>query len=158
MTSIMFLDIGGVLNSVQYALRVKDDSPHLIIGLDPAAVGLVDMIIDETTCDVIISSSQRRIYTIEELRIKLGRVGMMYTEAVIGATPIFHGSASRGLKRGHEVNAWLNARPLRGVDITFCCIDDDADYLPNQPLVLVDSEYGLTMKDAHRAIHMLKRK
>lgn len=147
---ILFLDIDGVLNSIQYAKQVKDSSVDLIVGLDPVAVNLLDEIIERTNCDIVISSSMRRIYTIEELKVKLYKAGMLYTTAIIGATPVFN-----GLPRGYEVQAWLN---FNSPGCVYCCVDDDSDYLIDQPLIRIDNEYGLRHVDVERAVQILSKR
>jgi hypothetical protein len=157
---LLFLDIDGVLNSVQYYKKMKyvPQQPsvrtfrHM---LDESAVAHLQTIIDHTQCEVVITSTWRRIYELEEIIRIFEDAGLRMPVPFIGTTPIFHGSNMYGMRRGDEVRAWMNKLPLRGVDRTYCCIDDGNGYLPTQNLVLVDNEYGIRAMDVERIVHIL---
>jgi hypothetical protein len=54
--------------------------------------------------------------------------------------------------RGDEVAEWLKRHPEV---TTYVCIDDDADFHPQQNLVATDHRYGLTGLEARQAIRLL---
>jgi Swiss Army Knife RNA repair-like protein len=165
MNPILFLDIDGVLNSIEYAIRTKIKG---IWGLDTHCVKRLQRIVDETGCDIVIMSTWRRIHTLEEISDMLVAAGMRNPVPIIGKTPVnLHvGRLQTDCKliRGHEVDNWLNApeneyRVFYGLShiqkIKYCCVDDDTDFLSFQPLVKTSIEVGLTNDDADNCIAKL---
>lgn len=146
--SILFLDIDGVLNSVQYAMRTKDVG--MLWGMDPTCVMLLEEICLKTGCQLVISSTWRRIYTIREIAAFMIAKGMTIQPPIIGVTPI------NGTIRGHEVDSWLRNNSFQYETAPkYICVDDDSDFLPHQTLVQTNNKYGLTKENAERCIELL---
>ena len=165
MNPILFLDIDGVLNSVDWAIakRQQEIAEHRpptggVFGIDPAAVVHLQRIVDETNCDIVITSSWRRIHPVHEIRGLLYQAGLLRGDT-IGKTPSLY-----GLKRGHEVDNWISANAKRMLyqtdnglrHVSYCCLDDDSNFLAYQPLVQTDNQVGLTSTKADAVIIQLK--
>ena len=113
---LLFLDIDGVLNSTSYW---HGQECHLPLGksgaIDAAAVARLNAIVDQTGCDVILSSSWR-------LRDKRAGVEAMlrergYRHALLDATPVLN------TNRHCEIAASIERyNPER-----FVVMDDDPD-------------------------------
>lgn len=150
MNPILFLDIDGVLNSVQYAIR---NNIRGIWGLDPVCVALLQQIVIATNCHIVISSTWRRNYTLVAMRKVLSDTGMIKDPPIIGYTPV---SKYRRL-RGDEIEEWIDGSipPTKLKSLRYVCLDDDDDFLPDQPLVRTNIETGLTEFDARKCIALL---
>lgn len=138
---ILFLDVDGVLNNAASAAE----------GIDLIAekVLLVARICEETGASIVISSTWRKLYSLDVLSEMLRRVGLRSTP-VIDVTPEFHNG-----HRGEEIQHWLDEHP----DVTdFVIIDDDSDMLDKQKPFFVQTrwEMGLTTRCAKKAIAILK--
>lgn len=143
---ILFLDIDGVLNSVAYSKKVVRRS--LIADpttLDPEAGKLLgDWLKTKNDVGVIISSTWRKAYPLEELKEILANIGIP-AEKILGYTPVVH-----NVIRGEEIGQWLNSQmfksnfPVTGMAI----LDDDPDMgLLVSHLVQTDVEVGLMAQD-----------
>lgn len=164
---LLFLDIDGVLNSVEYLQRGGSLS-CVTDGIDPRAVAQLQRIVDATDCSLILSSSWRTMYTLAEMRQKLVDKGIRYPCPLRDKTPDFSFDGPRRLEdprlrsieanlsryqRGREVSAWIAEHRFSG---RYVCVDDDADFLPIQPLVRTSFQQGLTVERADRCIDILK--
>jgi hypothetical protein len=150
---IVFLDIDGVLNSHDYvkrggSLSCRND------GIDPQAVTQLQRIIDETDCSIVLSSTWRLIHSLSHMRSRLYCAGAKHPVPLRDKTPDLspRGGQVERYQRGLEVNAWINNIGFEG---KFVCLDDDADFLPGQPLVQTTFETGLTEAHADRCISIL---
>lgn len=118
---IIFLDFDGVLNSVRsasafggYPWNVNKDSLTMF---DPIAIALIKKICKDYEVDIVLSSTWRLKFSIEELSVALDL-------PIVDKTPCKF-SASRG----EEIGMYLDSNK----SITnYCIIDDDSDMLPNQ--------------------------
>jgi hypothetical protein len=142
---LLFLDFDGVLNSTSWAIRTKQRG---IWGIDPDTIPHLQRIVDETGCNIVVSSTWRIGRSRIELIEVLHSAGMRIPCPVIDKTPV-HGY---GRYRGNEVADWLESNGYAG---KFVCLDDDGDYLPGQPLVQTSCEFGLTAEHADRCILIL---
>lgn len=115
---VIFLDFDGVLNSeasFRYELRRKNNRIPDSLS-DVACSNLQYILEQDADIRIVISSTWRKMHTLEELRNFLG--GRFVNGAkVIGKTPaVFSGD------RGHEINLWLEDNP----NVTkYVIIDDD---------------------------------
>jgi len=153
---ILFLDIDGVLNSRDYVRRGGSLSCSRD-GLDPDAVAQLQRIVDETNCSLILSSTWRLIHKLADMRGKLIAKGMRHPVPLRGKTPDLSEQQMKGViqigaRRGEEVKHWIQANGFKG---SFVCVDDDSDFLEDQPLVQTTFEYGLTPAHADRCISIL---
>lgn len=146
---VIFLDFDGVLNSVDFHTRQhaagEDEKPrprHLEPMLDPAAIQVLNEVIEKTGAVIVVSSTwrkgERRVWLQEQLT-KRGLKG-----TVIDVTP------DLGTRRGLEIQQWLDGaacfpRGRLGPVTHFCILDDDTDmeHLYDK-LVHIDDQLGLT--------------
>lgn len=158
MNKLLFLDFDGVLNSQQfYESRVNRASE-----LDYNAVANLNAIIKATNCDVVISSTWRKFYSLEELRDVLVDYGLFpdFANKIIGVTPNLESKKEdsklwMSVPRGEEIKAYLESINFQG---NYVCLDDDVDFLPGQPLVFCAYEDGLTAKEASLCMEILNRR
>jgi len=159
---VIFLDIDGVLNSIEFAKRTEFTGwpdGHI----DHEAVKHLNRLITETNAKIVISSSWRKMVDPEELAGVLARAGCI--GEIIGETPDFWHMESwerpipaardGRFVRGDEIQAWLDAHPEVEVFVIF---DDDSDmaHLVDQ-FIKTSSETGLLAEHVERAIAMLTR-
>jgi len=109
---ILFLDIDGVVNCATTSQRHRG-----AIGIDPYMAHLVRMIVEQTGCQVVLSSSWRHFPD--------GRKEV--EEQVCPILDITPTSTSNF--RGDEIRAWLNGHPE--VE-RYAIVDDNDDMLPEQ--------------------------
>lgn len=158
---VIFLDIDGVLNSqawAQFGHGPTEDGTCSTETLkwDPQAIANLRAIVDETRASIVISSSWRGYgkNAVETWKRMFACYG--WSDApVIGETPDlnrFEGGVFVSRIRGDEVAAWLKNHP----EVTdYVCIDDGADFRPEQQLVATDHRWGLTGLEARQAIRLL---
>jgi hypothetical protein len=148
---VVFLDIDGVLNSRAW---VKDLGRDRGLGhLEPAACARVQRLCDDTGAKLVISSTWRLIH-------KRAVIGDMFrarelTTTILGMTAALH------TKRGHEIQAWLDASSAiadLGTIDGMVIIDDDFDMAHLEPWhVKTDVERGFTDEDLRQAVDVLSR-
>ena len=119
---IIFLDFDGVLNSASYLLA----NPGGMDKLDPTAIERLNVIIDRTCAKVVISSTWRLLYPLQDLRARLKAAG--FRGEILDCTPQLSADAARGqgflFTRCEEIQTWLKAHPD---PIESFVILDDAD-------------------------------
>ena len=174
---VLFLDIDGVLNSENwFAYRIycvknnmvnilmnfvdTDDRniKHKLTMLDDRAIANLNRIIEETGCKVVLSSSWRssieseNIFTQNLLKLK----GFKYE--FYDVTPRLWFS-DFSIRRGEEINFWLDKESEKHEIESFVILDDDSDMLPEQMnnFIHVDGQVGLTDRDVLTAIEILNR-
>lgn len=143
MNRYLFLDIDGVLNSTSWAMNTQQTG---IWGIDKNTIPHLQRIVDETDCEIVISSTWRILRSLQEIRSTLVLAGLLGAR-VISRTPVLGGV------RGKEVEKWI-ADNARG-DFLHAILDDDTDFFPRQPLVRTNVRYGLTEREAQRCIEIL---
>jgi len=174
---IIFLDIDGVLNSevsVDYHIKNKSNE-WLYYAPWYGHVKHVNHIIKHTGAKVVISSTWRHFYDVRMILHLAGLVG-----DIIGKTP-----CCKSRIRGEEIKLFLQYVQMDDAKIepekreallnikkellyyhrinysglkidNFVIIDDDTDMLDlTNNFVHVDSYYGLTRKNANKAIKIL---
>ena len=125
--NLIFLDIDGVLNSVDSAVAYHNWLPkgtraQMEDRLDPVAVGLLRRLCIEADAKIVVSSTWR-----------MGRTGENFIEIFrrhgwddfpyLDKTPVRH------TERGYEIQEWLDAHP----EVTnYVILDDDSDMLDSQ--------------------------
>lgn len=161
---VIFLDIDGVLNAVDYMVslhhnfRSKVDKgltsypiPNDVVRdeygqyFDPRCVNYLESIVNFTGAKIVVSSTWRkdglqRMKNLWQYRELPGEI--------IDITPILY------RPRGEEIAAWLEEND----HVTnYCIIDDDSDMLISQHLnfVQTNGEFGLTFKDTERIVEIL---
>lgn len=128
---VLFLDIDGVCNSRDWA----EQGNSLWNGIDPRCAKMVQRIIHETKCAVVLSSTWR-MYA--ESRETVRREICHF----IDVTKNMQGGAKWGVvERGVEVQEWLDRHP--NVE-QYAILDDESDFSPDQWLFKTTFQHGLT--------------
>lgn len=167
---ILFLDIDGVLNSVEVAKAVGRfgfppgvDTPATRDNLAwcPMMVARLRRIVARTGCGIVIMSSWRG-YGVKA-RQKWREMFACYDWPdfpVIDETPdlsIYRPASGifTAPLRGQEVSSWLGAKHWIPA---YVCLDDGNDFLEGQPFVQTSMEYGLQDEHVERCIEILNRR
>ncbi len=176
MTKVIFLDIDGVLNSniyfrsYEYAearatAQMGDDRNYgddYKLMIDDAAVALLNEVIERTKAKIVLSSSWRLHFDLNEMQDMLNRSG--FEGKLIGRTP-------RGMEidpeiagsppmrmgvhyaRGYEIQQWLVQTKHKD---KFVILDDTNDFVHLTPyLVRTDPNVGLVQEDVEKLVKML---
>jgi len=146
---IIFLDIDGVLNYFDYNMEVDMGSFLYFNEIDTQKVLLLNEIVRRTKAKVVISSSWRKYYSIEELIEGLNRRG--FIGEIIGVTPaLYH----IGVQRGEEIKHWIDNC---GFNISSMVILDDDNDMSDLIRYHIQTNYstGLTEEDVELAIKEL---
>lgn len=157
---IIFLDVDGVLNSVDQLEESKR-----LRGMAPKHVAELARILRETDARIVVSSVWRFEVGFDG-RTKLGTRfgdelaekgddGELIRRRIIGRTGDLWGKApDKRNVRGFEIATWREEHEHTG---PFVIIDDDSDMGPLKPhLVKTDNHYGLTAERADEVIRRLK--
>lgn len=145
---VIFLDFDGVLNSEVFFKA--SGNRYLPETLDRAAVTRLNAMIARTGAKVVVSSTWRLGYSLEQLRDILGRHG--FAGEVIGVTPEIRGvdedgiSVTRPSARGLEIQRWIDDQPAPPE--TLVILDDEADmeHLGNR---LIRTQFDTGLRDDH---------
>lgn len=136
---IIFLDMDGVILSGPDLWNSSYIPRNRTIPQDK--IELLKKLCDATDAKVVVSSTWR---SDENTRDRLRDLGVPLHEdwrTCHSWTPEFT-EAHQG--RGYQVQLWLNKHP----EVTkFVCLDDDDDFIPDQPVVYTDFMVGLTELD-----------
>lgn len=127
---VLFLDIDGVLNSIQSAImfqKIRDSgkvSPKFEIfgedGLCPVATSNLEHIVSEVPdLKIVISSTWRLGASLKDLK-KICSFSEKVSECVIDSTPVI-----KDAPRGEEIAYWL--RQTRHKVRAYAVVDDDSD-------------------------------
>lgn len=131
---VIFLDIDGVLNSVDSMIAFhgwlsKGTIEQMEDRLDSVSIGLLRKLCNIVNAKIVISSTWRMGRTEQDFIEIFARHGWK-DFPVIGKTPIGSQLFEVGsLTRGHEIRYWLSEHP----EVTeYIIIDDDGDMLEDQ--------------------------
>lgn len=113
---VLFLDIDGVCNSSDFMQSNANPNIGGMLGIDPFPAVLVKMIVQDTDCRVVLSSTWR-------LGEKTRNEVREQVVDFIDVTPAFNGA------RGREIQDWLDRHPE--VE-KYAILDDDSDMLDSQ--------------------------
>lgn len=157
---IIFLDIDGVLNNIETKFRA----------LVPECIAALNRITDNTRAQIVISSTWRYIFGVEETANRLRTAGC--TGLIIDGTPSPRASRQKysntiipaafedgpmivpAIGRVEAIQLWLAHHP----EVTnYIAIDDDYDIekLGNEHALFTDPTTGLTEVEADKAIALL---
>ena len=152
MKKIIFLDFDGVLNTeyyqglLQFQGKQQRDEYGAIFA--PGAVKQLKRIIEDTTAEIVVSSSWKSLglAKLQELWMKRNLPGR-----VIDVTPLHSGN------KGDEIAAWLVENATS--EARYVVIDDEEGVLDSQrPFFIWTNPYeGLTEEKANMAIRILNR-
>lgn len=157
MTKICFLDIDGVLNSVNFfeeksqskrwdEFKEKYENKHIAFGLaniDPKAVELLNKLTEATGAKIVVSSSWRGDSALQTIFTLAG-----IKEPIYGETPRLYSRY-----RGQEIQQWLDKHKCD----KYVILDDDLDFFDSQLPYFVHTDWkvGLTEDDVNKAINIL---
>lgn len=145
--NIIFLDIDGVLNSVDSMIAFGHQRPMVTEedALDPISVGLLLRLCIKCDAKIVISSTWRIGRTQEDFVDIFTKYGW-YNFPVIGMTPV------GGHTRGHEIQDWLDSNPWKN----YIILDDDSDMLDcqSEQFVHVSNINGLRSKHYCQALRI----
>ena len=161
MRKIIFLDIDGVLNSMDYFKQTKDCKGYTEI--NPEKVKLLKEIVDRTGAQIVLSSTWRDLAQRENepehpMYTYLTDTLKEYGMEIIDHTPYI------GQDRPKEIRAWLDKQPDKG--IRFVSLDDDfqkhkydevgiGDFLVRTSFYEKDG--GLRKEHIEKAVEILNR-
>jgi len=168
--STLFLDFDGVLNSVEWFERICVADPHgpvrdmggLLRKFDPRAIMYLNQIVEETGCDVVLSTTWRgggnRTLHVLDL------AGFEHGGRIVGATPVHEVDRGKQLndpecdsQRGDEILEYMKQNWDK--DYRYCVLDDEDDMRGVGAWhVWVDGKYGLQRKHVDEAVELLGRK
>ncbi len=161
LTRILFLDIDGVMVT-DYSKENRDEVTHEHL-FNPVAVNLLNAIVEQTECHIVISSSWRKRDT-EWIRKVFKDRSFKYPERIVGETmrgyQCVEKSAHLPIPRGVEIKAWLDLfvrktpAGFTNNNYQYAILDDDSDMLLEQKdnFVKTKGEEGLTVKNAERVL------
>lgn len=143
MRKYLFLDIDGVLNSRDTFEREAE--PWWAV-IDVSMVSLVNLIVYETKCIVILSSAWRLSHSIDEIQKELNKKGAKFI--IADKTPSIMGP------RGFEIQKYMKVNGINEKQIIILDDCDDMMHLNNR-LIHTSFEKGLTFRKAKEAINKL---
>jgi len=159
---IIFLDIDGVLNSDTWEKsKAFKNGEYPSNSFDPFSVQLLNNIINETQAKVVLTSTWRLKFTLQEMKDIFRRVGIQCQ--LIDFTPDLKKDNDFTL-RGNEILKWckdnrelLGTKPLNYTD--FIILDDNNDMLlwQSKYFFQTDKLCGLSPTVAREVIRMLNR-
>ncbi|KKN16786.1 hypothetical protein LCGC14_0972480 [marine sediment metagenome] len=109
---IIFLDIDGVLNTVQTLQRCDG-----FIGMSPILVKRFNKLVKDTGAEVVLSSTWRLAKNWRKVMAKNG-LDMKFLDRTVRLNAI----------RGEEIQEWLDRHDVE----KYVILDDDTDMLPDQ--------------------------
>lgn len=144
---VIFLDIDGVLNSEEWFLSLEpaDDDTCPIRELDPSKVELLNELVANTDAYIVVSSTWRLGFDLEDLEQILFSAGLDY--GLLDYTPDISPD-----RRGEEIKAWLD-RQGRGVE-SYVVLDDDTCVIVNT--IPSHRVVGTTFKEGLQGDHVLR--
>src|SRR5512135_1660904 len=155
----IFLDIDGVFNSTDYCNSIEyltetsgmSDAQVMLIAhhthLDPKAIKLFNELAVRSGAQVILSSTWRVKYSVDEMNEMLKDRGATFK--LIAATPLLFGKLSSRIPRGKEIAHFLKL--LEKQPEAFVIIDDHDDMLHlKSNLVQTNPRHGLTTEDVDK--------
>jgi len=148
MSSVIFLDIDGVLNNTPWMNQNGFGS------LDPSNVLMLDRLVQLTDARLVISSDWRCFHNYKELCRNLRDQGV--PDSFMGVTPLLkdENGSEEMFPRGLEIDAWLQTNHWMG---SFVILDDRSDMEPYMNrLVQTDHERGLVETDVQKAVTILQ--
>lgn len=166
---IIFLDIDGVLNSDIYmasdayynevkAAGCKDHRGYEVVlkahhtHLDPAGIQLVNQLVEKSDATVVLSSTWRIRYSIDEMNTMLrGRGATFWISDVTPAKMSYR-------RRQGDIREYLeDLKDLDGVEPEAFVILDDLDEFPDmkEHFVCTPEKTGITQEHVNQALKIL---
>ncbi len=158
---VLFLDIDGVLNSdLWYKSNEKKLKKYPYDQFDPRCVKLLNAILENINAEIVVSSTWRLKYTLEELNAIFKEVGIQ--QSILDYTPVLT-IDNNFILRGNEILKWcqdnqyrLGIRYLEYKD--FAILDDITEmlYWQKDYFFKTDRYIGLTPSIAKQIIRQFK--
>lgn len=163
--TILFLDIDGVLNSHNYFDFSNERLLYAWEMIDPSNVSILNKVVRETSCDVVLSSMWRLDYPLEEVEKYLKIRGAEFSlrdktpfirtiKSSIKEVPENLEDKARGLEIEHWIRANYNFNDMK--DLKIAIVDDISNMnILSSRLVLTNPRVGLREKGAEKIIKFL---
>lgn len=149
-TALLFLDIDGVLNTVESYQR--DD--YFTRPVEPEFMARLNRILRATAAKVVVSSSWRMLPNHREI---LQSAGLDVEAEIVGATCSISDSLYPSAGRAGEILTWIETEAPKAPTYVVA-LDDDADVAPlGEHFVWTNIHIGLTDANVERAIHVLTK-
>jgi len=156
---VIFLDIDGVLNNELYlkeqykTFSAKEMEKHPSNYISNDNIIQLNSLCDRTDASIVISSSWRKMLSLDEIKTALLEKGFAYQDRIIGITPEL-GSSTRVIDRGSEIKEWLKTNAVDKFVII-----DDGDDMGNLFSYLIKTDYifGLQEKHVFAALFILNK-
>ena len=155
--SVIFLDVDGVINIMSPSYNTTTIQPDgKTIWVESHLIKRLDWLIDQTSSDVVISSSWR--LDMDDLSKLMKKSGFKNQNKVIGYTPY-----RKDIRyRGDEIQAWIDENNYRE---NYVVLEDEIDdvngekctTIPKENIIEVDPKIGLTHQNVQEAKNILKR-
>ena len=158
-TKLVFLDLDGVINSLEYNVgmeNIERDRRFRLDDYDPVKVGLIRFIYKMTSAKIVISSSWRIGKSPDWFIGFFESVGWP-SPPIIDCTTTATVKKD-GIGRGDQVDHWLEQKhPGYRYDpnVNYVILDDDSDFYDWQPHIKTHFLTGITLKEVVKAIDML---
>lgn len=119
---VLMTDFDGVLNSeASFHMEIRRKTLHVSNTLSVVACSNLQYILDQDPeIKIVISSTWRKIHTMQELKNILNSYGVNPARVIDKTPSVFSGN------RAHEINLWLEEHPG---DHVVVILDDDNDVL-----------------------------
>ncbi len=158
--NIIFLDIDGVLNTINHLKRQKIASGKATNKKwDPTACKHISLLCEHYGARIIITSSWRHEYNIEQLK-EFFASNEIPSKLIKDVTSSYAPQQDKNnYCRGHEIQHWLQNNSPKIT--SYVIIDDEAEFLESQQdhLVRVDKKKGFATKEAvTKASNILEKK
>jgi hypothetical protein len=165
---LIFLDFDGVIVPEQayHYWRGREDVKRKSLGPEtyvsaprccPIAISNLNYVLKNVPdCNIVISSTWRKHFSVDELKAFLTEDGFKYADRVLGCTPSIQRGFSTSSPRGTEIQKWIDECDL---EITnWIAIDDNQYNIPTEKLIHTKQETGFTVLDAYDVISIFNAK
>ena len=148
---IIFLDIDGVLRNTKsdiwWSEKLKQPIPTNLFDrrFSLESVSIINQITRLTQAKIVITSTWRTYYNLEDLKKQLYSRGLIN---VIDATPILE-------NRGIEIQYWLDTNKVNNYVVIDDNIKDIIPHLNPSKIIKCDPSVGLSQKEFDKAIDIL---
>lgn len=152
--NIIFLDVDGVINSVNNLIKVYKETHKSHSGysypFDSNCLENLKELVSETKSSLVISSTWR--HSQKGMKKLLGALNEYdLDKSIIGCTPVL------GSSRGAEIKKYLSDSKFTDT-VNFVILDDDSDVDDLLPyLVHTNRQVGLTKENVQQAIEKLTK-
>jgi histidinol phosphatase-like enzyme len=160
---LIFLDLDGVMNSNDFYVsrgtktQSQDVEEFYLNMIDPSAVDLLNTLVQECDCKVVISSTWRDSAIEHNVLKRKGFIG-----EVIGRTPLYTEMPKQSYEtthmRGYEIRQWIEDNIEHpSIYKSYVIFDDDMDMLESQKqnFIHIDFMKGLQTENIQEAITIL---